>query len=576
MTERDLAMLAASVADRGAAWSAEVAGRGTAWPTEAAGRGAAWPAEAAGRGAAWPAENDGGPRQALPPDPDRVSRVVREIRGGGDPLGAAFCRIRSPEVRRRQGAVYTPPPIVQAMVAWAAAEGEPARVVDPGAGSGRFLLAAGRTFPRAALIAVESDPLAALTLRANAAALGMADRVTVLTADYRAIDLSDIDGPTLFVGNPPYVRHHDIPPDWKDWLVDAAAACGLKASRLAGLHVHFFLKTCRLARPGDYGAFITSAEWLDVNYGDVLRKAFIDPLGGMALHVMTPTAMPFPGTDVTGAVACFRIGRASNGVRLRSVETRADLNALQGGRTVERATLAAARRWSPLLRPARHAPRGHVELGELCRVHRGQVTGCNAVWIAGGYPGRLPGELLFPAVTRARELFDAATRRLRTDALRRVIDLPVELDRLDDDAAAQVERFLHWARHKGADASYVARNRRAWWAVGLRKPAPLLCTYMARRPPAFVRNPHGARHLNIAHGLYPRETLSDAAIDALAAWLQRHACVSAGRTYAGGLTKFEPGEIERLRIPPLERLNELSEDLDESGSGTPLERLNEL
>ena len=533
MTERDLAMLAASVA---------------------------------GCDAAWPAEDAGGPRQAPLPDPDRVSRVVREIRGGGDPLGAAFCRIRSPEIRRRQGAVYTPIPIVQSMVAWAAAEGEPARVVDPGAGSGRFLLAAGRTFPRAALIAVESDPLAALTLRANAAALDMADRVTVLTADYRAIDLPRIDGPTLFMGNPPYVRHHDIPPDWKDWFVDAAAACGLKASRLAGLHVHFFLQTCRLARTGDYGTFITSAEWLDVNYGDVLRKAFIDPLGGVALHVMAPTAMPFPGTDVTGAVACFRIGRASNGVRLRSVETRADLNALRGGRTVERSALAAARRWSPLLRPARRAPRGHVELGELCRVHRGQVTGCNAVWIAGGYPGRLPGEFLFPAVTRARELFDAAPTRLRTDALRRVIDLPVELDRLDDDAAAQVERFLHWARRMRADASYVARNRRAWWAVGLRKPAPLLCTYMARRPPAFVRNPHGARHLNIAHGLYPRDTLSDAALDALAAWLRRHACVSAGRTYAGGLTKFEPGEIERLRIPPLERLNELSEDLDESGS----------
>ena len=535
MTERDLAMLAASVA----------------------GCEAVWPAEDGG----------GGPRQVPLPDPDRIDGVVREIRGGGDPLGTAFCRIRSPEVRRRQGAVYTPTPIVRSMVAWAAAEGEPARVVDPGAGSGRFLLAAGRTFPRAELIAVESDPLAVLTLRANAAALDMADRVTVLTADYRAIDLPGIGGPTLFVGNPPYVRHHDIPPSWKDWFVDAAAACGLKASRLAGLHVHFFLKTCRLARPGDYGAFITSAEWLDVNYGDVLRKAFIDPLGGVALHVMAPTAMPFPGTDVTGAVACFRIGRASNGVRLRSIETRADLNALQGGRTVERSALAAARRWSPLLRPARRAPRGHVELGELCRVHRGQVTGCNAVWIAGGYPGRLPGEFLFPAVTRARELFDAAPKRLRTDALRRVIDLPVDLDRLDDDAATQVERFLRWARRMRADTSYVARNRRAWWAVGLRKPAPLLCTYMARRPPAFVRNPHGARHLNIAHGLYPRETLSDAALNALAAWLQRHASVSAGRTYAGGLTKFEPGEIERLRIPPLERLNEPSEDLDESGSG---------
>ena len=100
-----------------------------------------------------------------------------------------------------------------------------------------------------------------------------------------------------------------------------------------------------------------------------------------------------------------------------------------------------------------------------------------------------------------------------------------------------------------ADKSYIAGNRRAWWAVELRDPAPLLCTYMARRPPAFVRNPCGARHLNIAHGIYPREPLAAGTLDALANWLQQNVCTSAGRTYAGGLTKFEPREIERILIP---------------------------
>ena len=36
-----------------------------------------------------------------------------------------------------------------------------------------------------------------------------------------------------------------------------------------------------------------------------------------------------------------------------------------------------------------------------------------------------------------------------------------------------------------ADQSHVARHRRAWWSVGLKAPAPILCTYVARRPPAF-------------------------------------------------------------------------------------------
>ncbi len=77
---------------------------------------------------------------------------------------------------------------------------------------------------------------------------------------------------------------------------------------------------------------------------------------------------------------------------------------------------------------------------------------------------------------------------------------------------------------------------------------------MARRPPAFVRNSCGARHINVAHGLYPRQKLSEAQLAALAHWLNRHVGTEQGRTYAEGLTKFEPGEVERLLIPKLEDL----------------------
>ena len=65
------------------------------------------------------------------------------------------------------------------MLSWAEGVGDPDRVIDPGAGSGRFLLEAGRRFPDAALVAIERDPLAALTVRANLAVAGMAGRAEV-------------------------------------------------------------------------------------------------------------------------------------------------------------------------------------------------------------------------------------------------------------------------------------------------------------------------------------------------------------------------------------------------------------
>ena len=72
---------------------------------------------------------------------------------------------------------------------------------------------------------------------------------------------------------------------------------------------------------------------------------------------------------------------------------------------------------------------------------------------------------------------------------------------------------------------------------------------MARRPPAFVRNLAGARFLNIAHGLYPREPLLPPQLDALASFLARSVTPGQGRVYAGGLVKFGPREMERLPVP---------------------------
>jgi hypothetical protein len=85
---------------------------------------------------------------------------------------------------------------------------------------------------------------------------------------------------------------------------------------------------------------------------------------------------------------------------------------------------------------------------------------------------------------------------------------------------------------------------------------------MARRPPAFVRNQCEARLLNIGHGLYPREPFPEATLAALVAWLRQNVRVEAGRTYAGGLTKFEPKEVERILIPRLEQLNGFTGSMD--------------
>lgn len=502
----------------------------------------------------------------LPTIPRELLRKVRRrMENGKDPLGAAFCHIRTPEMRRPLGATYTPNPVIKSMLRWAAAHGaNPARVIDPGVGSARFLVAAGRRFETAALVGVDVDPLAALIARANLACAGFAARSHVGVGDYRDIVLPPCNGRTLFLGNPPYVRHHRISTDWKNWLQRTSAELKLtEVSQLAGLHVYFYLATAMRARKGDFGAFITAAEWLDVNYGRVLRDLFVGLLGGRSITIIEPSAQPFADAATTAAIATFEVGSQPKSVRLKRVATLPDLKkiGLETGRVVRRERLEVAHRWTPLSRGAKQEREGFVELGELCRVHRGQVTGANKVWIAGVHAHGLPKSVLFASVTRARELFNAGDRLTDSTALKRVIDLPVDLEVLDADERRAVASFLKTARLMGAHTSYVAQNRKKWWSVGLRQAAPILTTYMARRPPAFVRNLTDARHLNIAHGIYPRDTMNEEALDALVSFLSRTVTQAEGRTYAGGLTKFEPKEVERLLVPDPALLTQLPLDL---------------
>ena len=482
---------------------------------------------------------------------NELDELREAIRAGHDPLGVDFIRLRPPAVRRVLGAIYTPAVIVETMIEWAAAEpgAPPTRIVDPGTGSGRFLLAAANAFPQAQLVGAEIDPLAVKLLKATATVAGFADRLIVHCGDYRTIRLQNIEGRTLFVGNPPYVRHHQISDEAKRWFGETAARLGCRASKLAGLHIHFFLRTHEIAREGDFGAFITSAEWMDVNYGSVLRKMLADGLGGTALHVLNADIQPFGRAMTTGAITCFRVGNRPKTLAVRSVTTLNELRPLTEGKAVPWTDVAKATRWSTLAQPVRRKPADVIELGELFRVHRGQVTGMNTVWIAGFEAQDIPARFLFPAITCAQDLLRLNGVLETLDSLRRVIDLPTDLDSLTTDERQPVDRFLRWAESRGAHTSYVATHRRAWWSVGLREPPPILCTYMARRPPAFVRNMAEARFINIAHGLYPRQLMTNSELTTILHCLRNTVSTSNGRTYAGGLVKFEPGEIQRLQIP---------------------------
>src|SRR5437667_5478972 len=107
------------------------------------------------------------------------SAAIRDIQdffplilNGGDPLGDYFVEAVSPSERRVFGATLTPSWLIELQLDQIANKCNPARVIDAGAGTGRYALRAARRWPHATVIAVEKDPALADAIRINARASG--------------------------------------------------------------------------------------------------------------------------------------------------------------------------------------------------------------------------------------------------------------------------------------------------------------------------------------------------------------------------------------------------------------------
>ncbi len=439
------------------------------------------------------------------------------------------------------------------MMKWVLAR-RPTRLVDPGCGSGRFSCEAVRQEPSIEILAIDVDPLATLVCRAALASLG-AKHVRVTNSDFMNMQLPPDRSRTAFVGNPPYVRHHGLKAGQKQGAKRLASELGLHLSALAGLHVHFLLRAIQQAQTADIGCFVTSAEWLDVGYGQALRRVLLERTSQVCLHLVDPEAVTFADAMTTAVVICFEVGAGAKALGVRNVKSSNHLRDLDVGHLlVAKSRLAHASHWGSILRDDRRGDcrRKAMPLGEIVRVSRGAVTGANAFFLMSRNRAQSLGLLpyVIPVLSSASEVLEAKGT-VRCDHTRELLLAPSRDINLNEPTHEALRKYLEQGERLHVPDRYICRHRNPWWYVGTQSP-PIVATYMARQPPAFALNPDGMGIINVLHGLYPRFHLDPEHLDALVQYLNAHRSElqGSGRTYHGGLEKFEPREMEALRIAP--------------------------
>lgn len=486
---------------------------------------------------------------ARPLDPAFLDSIRRAIQCGEDPLGEAFCRIRKSTRRRADGAFYTPPTFVSAMTSWTLSH-RPSRMVDAGCGSGRFVVASLLGGYQGSITAIDNDPVATLMTRASVAVLRASSRVEVVNDSFLNLELpSRRRGMTAFIGNPPYVRHHDQSRRTKAWAKKTARALKVHVNGMAGLHVLFMMKVASLSRLNDVLCFLSPAEWLEMPSSAGLRTLLLDQLGCLRVDEVDRRVRVFSDALVTSAITSAHVGYTGP-VTLRHLKETAKFE-LAGGEEVAREELKARSGWHSS-RKQDHESTGLVPLASYARVHRGVATGANAFFVMSESKVATLGleKWAVPCFARASQIVRAAGSVHSADTRFRLIVLPESVD--DEDVAAYIEQG---AREK-LDQRNLCSNRTPWWRVRLPSRSPaILATYMGRRPPKFAANPDRCVALNVFHGIYFTENVESEVTARLVDWLNsRDEAIAGGRTYHGGLRKFEPRDLESVMVPSLDAL----------------------
>ena len=482
---------------------------------------------------------------------------------GIDVIGEAYELLLKGVERRSAGQFQTPTWAADLMARWLLTE-PCGTLLDPGVGAGRLLFRAaelGGEVEHAPeqMVGLDIDPVSLEMARLNLLMRGV-EHFTLSRRNFLLDPLPE--PPDAVICNPPYSRHHSVPAAEKQAIHSGfEKRLGLRLSRLAGMHVLFLVRALEVIRKGGRLAFITPAEWLDVNYGREIKRFVLERAQVEAVVLLEDDHLLFDGALTTAAITFMRVGAASSEptriVRLPARLPKVELAvAAVGGEgkelRTEEVNLTDQMKWS---RPVRRRGSRGVLLSEHASIRRGVATGCNRFFVVSEQTRRKRGlghSALLPCVTSPRlitgtELTAAHLDALSDDVPRWLID---ERDPTAEAGKDAMGRYLRWGKRVlKAHRGYLATTRTPWYALERREHSPILFTYMNRDRARFIRNEAGAVPLNTFLIVEPKAGVDvDELWEVLRSPHVGRQIKQARRNYGGGLWKIEPRELGQIRV----------------------------
>lgn len=482
------------------------------------------------------------------------------------------------DTQKHLGAFYSPPDLVEPMVAWAIPT-RSAVVLDPSCGDGVFLEAAARRLRilgcrpisvAQQLAGIDLNPRA-ISVTATSVGKALGGRpCRLIKSDFFQVDPNSFDtgpggGVDAVIGNPPYIRYQGFAGHVRDQALRRASGAGVRLSQLASSWAPFVIHSATFLRQGGRLALILPAELIHTSYAAPVRDYLRREFGSVS--IVSFRNQVFPGVQEKVVLLLAEDRGNTDGDVLRLVEAGdgRDLRSLD--RLLDRAEVfrpgAAPAKWIPgfaagpetslerLVADGTWAP-----LGRIAKANIGFVSGANdyfVLTVPEAMTRGLPERSLLPCVVRARQVAGAFLtpfdfERLKNSGQQCLLWRP-------EGHLSQEERgYVRYGERLGLHRRYKCRMRSPWYAVpGVIVPDALL-TYMSDSVPRLCLNEAGIAATNNLLTIRFRSVppaLRRAVVVSFYNSGTLYSVERIGRQYGGGVLKLEPSEAERVLVPDL-------------------------
>lgn len=460
--------------------------------------------------------------------------------------------------RKNFAQFFTPKNVAQLMAKWLLKD-RPKTILDPAFGLGVFYEEIKQINPNIYLTGYEIDQHIFNYYNRN-----NLPNLTIVNNDYLAADIKGYDA---IICNPPYMRfqkfsnRHEILPILEKKLAK-------KLTGYTNIASIFLIKAIKELNIQGRLAFLMPFEFFNTGYGKEIKQILLEENLLKQIVIFNNEKDIFPEVTTTICLLFCQKNGQNEPVKITTIEDNEEINNLDNIEnyyqyTLEKNQLPPQQKWTPImtsLSQEQTIPKNFCQVLTYGSFKRGIATGANE----------------FFALTKEQikqiELDEINVSKCITKSplIRKLVftendfqelsnqNQPVYCLNVKSENQPSIINYIKQGEKLGLHERYLTKNRKPWYKIETREPAPILFGVFNRGRIKVIRNYSQAINFTCFHGFYPN-IFGVENIDKLFIYFlsdQGQTIIKTNkRNYGNNLDKLEPGDINNCFCPNLTQLN---------------------